>query len=262
MFDMLVDSHCHLNMLNLEAYDGSLSQLLDCSRQAGVSHILCVATDLANSHETCAIAEQYDFVSASVGLHPSEQLDYQLGVEELLSLAKHDQVIALGETGLDYYYNETGLDNMRERFRVHIRAAHQAQKPLIIHTRGAQEDTIRIMREEKADQVGGVMHCFTESWEMAEQALELGFYISFSGIVTFKNAQQVVEVVKQVPLENMLLETDAPYLTPVPYRGKPNQPHYVRYVAEKIAELKALPVETVVRQTGENFSRLFGVELL
>lgn len=255
---MLVDSHCHLNMLNLDKYQDDLSQALQAATDAGVEHVLCVGVDVRNTQQVLSVAEQFENVSASVGLHPSEQRDYDISQDELLKMADHDKVVAIGETGLDYYYNKDNLDSMRERFRVHIRAAREVNKPIIVHTRDAQQDTIQIMRDEKANECCGVMHCFTESWEMAQQALELGFYVSFSGIVTFKNAKNVQEVAKNVPLERLLIETDAPYLTPVPYRGKPNEPAYVKYVAEKIAELKDISFAEVAKQTTENFYTLFG----
>ncbi len=254
---MLVDSHCHLNMLNLDAYNGNLGALIDQAKSVGVEHILCVGVDIDNAQAVIDIADQYEGVSASVGLHPSEKVDKEPTVEELVTLARHPKVVAIGETGLDYYYNDSGLDIMRDRFRTHIRAALTLKKPIIIHSRSAHEDTIRIMREENAARVKGVMHCFTESWEMAQEAMELGFFISFSGIVTFKNAKNVAEVAEKVPLDRMLIETDAPYLTPVPYRGKPNEPQYVRFVAEHLAKIKQTTFEAVADQTTANFNALF-----
>lgn len=254
---MLVDSHCHLNMLNLDAYKGDLSALIEQAKSVGVEHILCVGVDIENAQAVIDIADQYEGVSASVGLHPSEKVKTEPSVEELVTLASHPKVVAIGETGLDYYYNDSGLDVMRERFRTHIKAALQLKKPIIIHSRNAHQDTIQIMREENASQVKGVMHCFTESWEMAQEAMKLGFFISFSGIVTFKNAANVAEVAKKVPLDCMLIETDAPYLTPVPYRGKPNEPQHVRFVAEHLAQLKQTTYETIAAQTTENFHALF-----
>lgn len=254
---MLVDSHCHLNLLDLSAFDGKMENLIAHAKSMGVAHILCVGVDLDTAQTVIDIANQYDGVSASVGVHPSEKLAQEPDENVLLTFAQQKNVIAIGETGLDYYYNESGLDVMRERFRLHIRIAKQLQKPLIIHTRSAQEDTLCIMREEDAGVVGGVMHCFTESLDMAKAAMDLGFYISFSGIVTFKNAINVAEVARHVPLSKMLIETDAPYLTPVPYRGKPNYPHYVRFVAEKIAEIKGESVENVIKVTGQNFVDCF-----
>ena len=254
---MLIDSHCHLNILDLDADNGDLGALIERAKNVGVDHILCVGINIENAQAVIDVAQQFKQVSASVGLHPSETVETEPTVMELVKWADHPKVVAIGETGLDFYYNKTGLDNMRERFRVHIRAALKSKKPLIIHTRDARQDTINIMREENASQVGGVMHCFTESWQMAQEAMELGFYISFSGIVTFKNAKNVVEVAQQVPMDKMLIETDAPYLTPDPYRGKPNEPQYVRFVAERIAKIKGISYEEVVEQTGQNFSQLF-----
>lgn len=259
---MFVDSHCHLNLLNLAAYQGDLDVLVNQTKTVGVEQMLCVGIDLEHAQDVITIAERYSCVYASVGLHPSENREHDVTADELLKFIVHPKVIAVGETGLDYYYNKENLDRMRDRFRIHIRVAKQIKRPLIIHSRNARKDTIDIMREEKADEVGGVMHCFTESWEMAQQAMELGFYISFSGIVTFKNAKEITEVAKKVPLERMLIETDAPYLAPVPYRGKPNEPQYIRFIAKKIAELKNISVEEVGRITTNNFIKLFRVELL
>ena len=234
---MLIDSHCHLNLLNLDKYQGDLAALIQAAKASGLDHILNVAVDLAGAPQVIATANLFEDVSASVGIHPSEKLEIEPSVDEIIALASADKVVAIGETGLDYYYNKENLDAMRERFRRQVRVARELKKPIIIHTREAQEDTIKIMREEGAAEVGGVMHCFTENYEMASQAIDLGFYISFSGIVTFKNATNVVDVATKVPLSSMLVETDAPYLTPIPFRGKPNEPQFVRYTAEKIAEL-------------------------
>lgn len=253
----MIDSHCHLNMLKLEPYGGDLSALVNAAQEAGVKHILCVGTDLENSKTVIEIAKRFPNVSASIGLHPSDKVDKEPTIEDLVKLANHPKVVAIGETGLDYYYNKEGWDEMGDRFRKHIRAAFQVKKPLIIHSRSAQEDTIRILKEENAEKVKGVMHCFTESWEMAEQAMALGFYISFSGIVTFKNAKNVIAVAEKVPLDRLLIETDAPYLAPEPYRGKSNEPKYLSQVAIKIAQLKNVSLETVVRQTTENYFSLF-----
>jgi TatD DNase family protein len=253
-----VDSHCHLNMLDLTAYQDDLGALLEQAKRVGVKHILCVGVDLEHAQEVIDIAQRFPDVSASVGVHPSEKIP--VSRTELLALAKHPKVIALGETGLDYHYNDSGLEEQRERFRLHISLAKELKKPLIIHSRDAREDTIRILREENAQEIGGVMHCFTESWEMAAQALALNFYISFSGIVTFKNAVEVAEVAQKVPLDRILIETDAPYLTPAPHRGKkPNEPQYVCLVAEKIASLKGLPIKEVAQQTTQNFFSLFKI---
>lgn len=254
---MFIDSHCHLDRLKLDAYEGCLSALIDRSRSVGVEHILCVATDLENSETVIKIAEQFVDVSASVGVHPSDALEQEPTVDELVSLAVHPKVVAIGETGLDYYYNESELEVRRERFRIHIRAAKKVKKPLIVHSRAAREDTINILSEESASEVAGVMHCFTESWDMAQEALKMGFYISISGIVTFKNAGNVTEIAKKVPLERLLIETDAPFLAPTPFRGKQNEPQYVRFVAEKVAQLRGLTLESLAQATAQNFKTLF-----
>lgn len=254
---MLVDSHCHLDMLDLTPYGGKLESLVEESKNVGVERILCVCVNLQKAQKIIAIAEQFDNVSASVGLHPSEKVVREPSSFDLAKLANHPKVVAIGETGLDYYYNSTDLDMMRNRFRRHIQAAVKVGKPLIIHTRNAHADTIKIMREENAKIVGGVMHCFTESWEMAQEAMDLGFYISFSGIVTFKNAKNVAEIAKRVNLEKMLIETDSPYLAPVPFRGKKNEPQYVRYIAEAISKLKNVSFNEVARKTTQNYYELF-----
>lgn len=253
----IVDSHCHLNMLNLDHYQGDLSKVVAAAKQAGVESILCVSVDLESAPQVIHIAHQFENVWASVGMHPSDKVEREPKAEDYLALINNPKVVAVGETGLDYYYNKEGLEHMRERFRLQIRVAREVNKPIIVHTRDAREDTLAIMREENAAEVGGVMHCFTESVEMAEAAMDMGFYISFSGIVTFKNAANVAAVAEAVPLERMLIETDAPYLTPVPYRGKPNEPQYVRFVADKIAELKGVSFDEVASKTTENFYQLF-----
>lgn len=239
-----------------------MSDVLAQMRQNEVISALCVSVNLADFPQVLALAEQYPHIFASVGVHP----DYE-GVEEpdvarLVGLAQHPKVIAIGETGLDYFRLKGDLEWQRARFRNHIRAARASSKPLIIHTREAAADTLRIMAEENAAEASGVMHCFTETWEVAEAALAMGFYISFSGIVTFKNAKQLKEVAQRVPLERMLIETDAPYLAPVPHRGKLNQPAYVKHVAEEIALLRGIGVDEVGRRTTENFERLFKLEKL
>lgn len=253
----IVDSHCHLDRLDLTPYHGDLSLAIAAAQQQGVSHMLCVAIDLTNIAAVIAIAERYANVTASVGVHPTEELAEAVTVETLVNYARHPKVVAIGETGLDYYRLEGDLTWQQERFRTHIRAARQVNKPLIIHTRQARADTIAILQQEGAVEVGGVLHCFTEDWAMAQQALDLNFYISFSGIVTFKNALELKEIAQKVPLDKMLIETDAPYLAPVPFRGKSNEPAYVRYVAEYIAELRGIPVAELAEQTTENFFRLF-----
>ncbi|NNM58346.1 MAG: TatD family hydrolase [Legionellales bacterium] len=253
----IIDSHCHLDRLDLTPYGNSLDAALDAARNVGVSHFLCVSVDMNNCHSVLQIAHTYPDVSASVGLHPAEQDTIEPSLDDLLKLASDEVVIAIGETGLDYYHVQGDRTWQQERFRCHIRAARELGKPLIIHTREASEDTIRILKEEKAHEVGGVMHCFTETLSVAKQAMELGFYISFSGIITFKNATDLQSLVKHIPLDRMLIETDSPYLAPMPYRGKPNEPAYVKYVAEKIAELLELDYAIIAKATSDNFYRLF-----
>jgi TatD DNase family protein len=253
---MFIDSHCHINFAELS---GDLEGLLARMQTAEVSQALCVSVSLETFPDVLAIAERHSNVFASAGVHPDQIDCEEPTVEGLVSLAANPRVVAIGETGLDYFRLEGDLEWQRERFRRHIRAAKLAHKPLIIHTRSAAEDTLRIMSEEGAASAGGVMHCFTESWEVAEAAMAMGFLISFSGIVTFKNAKALREVASRVPLEMTLIETDSPYLAPVPHRGKTNEPAFVRHVAEEIARIKSLPVETVARATADNFCRLFGV---
>ena len=255
---MFIDSHCHINFPELAA---RMPELLAKMADNKVTHALCVSVDLPDFPQVLALAEQYPHIYASVGVHPDYEDTPEPSVEQLVQLSDHPKIIAIGETGLDYYRLEGDLEWQRERFRTHIRASRITRKPLIIHTRSASEDTIRIMREEGAgsDKGGaaGVMHCFTESLEVAEAALAMGFYISFSGIVTFKSAKDLQAVAKVVPLERMLIETDSPYLAPVPYRGKMNEPAHVRHVAEYIATLKELPLAQVAQQTSDNFFNLF-----
>lgn len=251
---MFVDSHCHLNFPDLaKDLDLHLAQMLENK----VSHALCVGVDLENLPQIFALAEEHENLFASVGVHPSHEEGEEPSLERLLELAQWPKVVAIGETGLDYYWHKDKPAWQRERFRTHIRAACATGLPLIIHTRESAADTLQILREEGAERVGGVMHCFTESWEVAEQALALGFYISFSGIVTFKTAQELKEVAKRVPLDRLLIETDAPYLAPVPFRGKMNHPALVKHVAEHIADLRGMPVTELAAASSDNFFRLF-----
>ena len=254
---MLVDSHCHLDRVALDHYDGSFARFVGKTLESGIGHMLCVSIDLESWPDMVELVKPYPQISLSVGVHPNDKERREPSVEELIELSRTPRVVAIGETGLDYFHGEGDLDWQRDRFRRHIRAAVAAQMPLIIHTRQAKADTIDIMREEGAAEAGGVMHCFTEDWPMAKQALEMGFHISFSGIITFKNAAELREVVQQVPMDKLLIETDSPYLAPVPYRGKPNQPLYVERVAACVAELKGLPPAAVAEQTAENFYRCF-----
>lgn len=252
----LVDTHCHLHWLS-EAHELPLDDLMQNAKEAGVEHFLCVAISFDDVPTILNVAEQYPHVYGSVGLHPNEERGQEPTIKDIISMAQHPRIIAIGETGLDYYRTQGDHGPQQARFRRHIQAALSLNAPLIIHTREAKEDTIRILKEEGAEKVAGVMHCFTEDVAMAEQALELGFYISLAGIVTFKNATNLHEVAKVVPLSRLLIETDCPYLAPVPFRGKPNQPAYVKYVAEKIAELKGISFEEVAEQTTKNFFDCF-----
>lgn len=254
---MLVDSHCHLDRVDLTPYDGEFSRLMAASREAGVARMLCVSIDLESYPQMLALVDAYPEVFVSVGVHPNDHDSREPSVAELVELSAHSKNVAIGETGLDYFRTGGKLDWQRDRFRTHIRAARETGKPLIIHTREAREDTIEIMREENAQTVGGVMHCFTETWDMARAALDLGFYVSFSGIVTFKSADQLRDVAARVPEDRLLIETDSPYLSPVPYRGKPNEPRYVGKVAETIAEVRGISYQQVARLSTENFHRLF-----
>ena len=251
---MLVDSHCHLDFPDLAA---NLPQLLDLMQQNDVGCAVCIGVNLEDLPRVLALAEAHPQIFASVGVHPESTDVEEPSVADLVALATHPKVIAIGETGLDYYWHKDAPEWQRERFRTHIRAARESGKPLVIHNRDATADVLRLLEEERAGEVGGIMHCFTESWAVAEAVLELGFYISLSGIVTFKNALLIKEVARRVPLDRLLVETDSPYLAPVPYRGKTNQPGYVKHVAEEIARLRGLAYEEVVTATTDNFFRLF-----
>ncbi len=254
---MLVDSHCHLDCLELSAHSGSLDSALAAARDKGVGYFLCVCIDLEHFADVLSIAESHPDISASVGVHPTSTGGEEPTLERLIKLAKSEKVVAIGETGLDFYRQPEKPEWQIERFKTHIEASRQSRKPLIVHTRMAREDTIACMKSAGADEVGGVMHCFTEDWEMAKKALDLNFYISFSGIVTFKNALELKEVAKKVPLDKMLIETDSPYLAPMPYRGKPNEPAYVLQVAEYLSTLKGVSLEVLAEQTTKNFFSLF-----
>ena len=251
---MLVDSHCHLDFEDLSS---RLPDVLARMAANGVGAAVCIAVNLEDLPRVLALAESDDRLFASVGVHPEYSDTQEPSEDQLVALAAHPKVIAIGETGLDYYWHKDAPEWQRDRFRVHIRAARRCALPLVIHTRDAAADTLRIMAEEGAGEAGGIMHCFTESWEVAAAALDLGFHISFSGIVTFKNALQIKEVARKVPMDRLLIETDAPYLAPVPYRGKTNEPGFVLHVAEEIARLRGLSVEAVAEITTNNFVRLF-----
>jgi TatD DNase family protein len=249
----LVDSHCHLDF---PEFEGKLGEVREEMRANGVTHALCISVELPKFPKVLALAEAHENFFASVGVHPDHEAEV-VETGRLVELAAHPKVVAVGETGLDYHRLSGDLEWQRERFRTHIRAARKCRKPLVIHTRDAAEDTLRIMREEGAGEVGGVMHCFTETQEVADGALALGFHISFSGIVTFKNATQLKEVARRVPLERLLVETDSPYLAPVPHRGKTNRPGLVRHVAEEVARLRGIAFEDLAEATTRNFFRLF-----
>lgn len=251
---LLVDSHCHLNF---EPLNAGLEDVLQRARDNGVGHMLCVSVTLETFPEIHQIALEHANVFASVGVHPNEREGRDPSVDDLVDLARDERVVAIGETGLDYYRSQGDMAWQQERFRCHIRAAKECGKPLIIHTREAAADTLRIMREEKAGEIGGVMHCFTEGREVARAALDLGFYISFSGIVTFRSADALREVAKQVPRDRLLIETDAPYLAPMPHRGKTNEPSFVRHVAECLAEVRDTTLDNVAADTTRNFFSLF-----
>jgi TatD DNase family protein len=255
---MLVDSHCHLDFPELAE---NLPQLIDRMQEAGVAAALCAGVTLEGFPAVLGIARRYRNIFAAVGVHPDTREGMEADVETLVRLADDPKVVAIGETGLDYYRLEGDLEWQRQRFRVHIQAAKRCRKPLIIHTRSAREDTLKIIQEERAGEVGGVFHCFTEDRETAWKAIGLGFHVSFSGIVTFKNATELKKVAAELPLERMLVETDAPYLAPVPHRGKLNEPAYVRHVAEDIAALRGISPKAVAEATTANFCRLFGVSL-
>lgn len=251
---VFIDSHCHVNFPDLASdYEAIAKRMAE--NKVGMA--LCVSVNLPDWDPMMEMVEREPTLWGSVGVHPDYENEIEPTVEDLVARSTHPKVVAIGETGLDYFRLTGDLEWQRERFRTHIRAAKQAKLPLIIHTRQAREDTIRILQEEGAHEVGGVMHCFTESWEMAQQSMALGFYVSFSGIVTFKNARDLQETAAKMPMERLLIETDSPYLAPVPHRGKRNDPSLVVHVAEKIAELKGLSVKEVAQQSTDNFFRLF-----
>lgn len=251
---MLVDSHCHLDFPDLAQ---RLPEILQRMHDNAVGAAVCVGVNLEDFPRVLALAEGHRQLYATVGVHPEYTEVKEPSVADLVHLADHPRVIAIGETGLDYYWQKDRPEWQRERFRTHIRAARECGKPLVVHTRESVDDTLRLLEEEGAGAVGGVMHCFTEDWTAAQRALDLGFHLSFSGIVTFKNALQVKDVARRCPLDRLLVETDAPYLAPVPYRGKTNEPAYVRHVAEEIARLRDLPLAAVIEATTDNFFTLF-----
>ena len=252
---MFIDSHCHLDLLAQE--EGGIDLAINNAKENGVDHILCISIDKSSCHKIIEIVESNTYLSASVGIHPNIEQTENFTLEELVSLANHEKVIAIGETGLDYFRSEGDLGWQRERFRVHVEAAKELKKPLIVHTREARKDTMDILENEDAESAGGIIHCFTEDWETAKRALDIGFYISLSGILTFKNARELQEVAKKLPLDRILIETDSPYLAPVPHRGKTNQPAFVKHVAEFLAELRGDSVENIAKMTSDNFHTAF-----
>lgn len=255
---LFIDSHCHLDRLDLALYDNNLDNVINAAKQAKVDKLLCVSVTLADFPQMVEKTANYQDVFLSCGAHPLNQED-KIDSDNLLALSAHPRVIAIGETGLDYHYAPETKTLQLDSFKKHIRVAKALNKPLIIHTRDAREDTLAILRSEGADQVGGVLHCFTESWAMAEQAIELGFYISFSGIVTFKNASALREVAALVPDDKFMIETDSPYLAPVPHRGKENQPAFVTEVAKHLASIRGQSVEEIARLSTNNFNTLFNL---
>ncbi len=251
---MLVDSHCHLDFPDLAS---GLPDILARMQENRVGLAVCIGVNLEDFPGVLALAEQYPQLYATVGVHPEYTDVEEPTAERLLELAAHPKVIGIGETGLDYYWQKDRPEWQRVRFRTHITAAKRCTKPLIVHTRDSATDTLRVLKEEGAEAVGGVMHCFTENWEIARQALDLGFFISFSGIVTFKNAAVIKDVAQKCPLDRILVETDSPYLAPAPYRGKRNEPSYVRHVADEIARLRGISQDTLDEATTDNFFSLF-----
>jgi len=251
---MLVDSHCHLDLIDAEL--GDVEQLLANAAERQIHHLLCVSVGLENAGTVRALAERYDNVFASAGIHPNEVANTPITAEQLLELSAHEAVVAIGETGLDYYRSDNAVQQ-REQLAVHIGVARELSKPLIIHMRDSAEDTLAVLADEKASEVGGVMHCYVEDIDSAKKAIDMGFMISFSGIVTFRNAANLQQVAQQIPAESLLVETDAPWLAPVPWRGKTNQPAYVRDVAEFMAELREISLQELAQVTTDNFFRLF-----
>ena len=254
---MFIDSHCHLDRLDLSPYDGNFEAMLDAATARQVQQMLCVSIEMEQFRSMYEQIKPYEHIFASVGVHPLNTEGDVVSTEVLVEAAQQPRIVAIGETGLDYYYQQDTVEVQQQSFRNHLQASSETKLPTIIHTRDAREDTLSIIRDCGDVNVGGVLHCFTESLEMAKAALDLNYMISFSGIITFRNAAELREVVKAIPLERILIETDAPYLAPVPYRGKKNEPKYVVEVAQCVADLKGVRVEQVADQTRENFHQLF-----
>lgn len=256
---MFVDSHCHLDCIKLDEFGNDFGTMLGMCDRAGVEHMLCVSIDFDNYPTMLEQVEPFAQISVSAGVHPMADRGNDVDIDSLLRNASHHRVVAIGETGLDYYYHKGDREWQQQRFRTHLRCALELDKPVIVHTRDASQDTLAILDEENAQRCGGVIHCFTESMDFAERAIDMGFMISFSGIITFNNADALRQVARRVPDEFLLIETDAPYLAPAPYRGKQNYPAYVVRVAETLAEIRGTAVEHIAQQTSENFYRTFRV---
>lgn len=254
---MFIDSHCHLDRIDLAPYQNDFSCFMQEAKNSQIRHMLCISIDMESYPAMLNLVSDYRQISVTVGVHPNVQKSKEPEVEELISIGQLAKVVAIGETGLDYFRSTGDLDWQKQRFRKHIRAARALGKPLIIHTRDAKQEALQILAEEEASEVGGVIHCFTEDWEFAKKALDLNFYISFSGIITFNNAQEIKQVAKKIPSNRFLIETDSPYLAPVPFRGKPNYPAYVRFVAEEIASLRGTSINKIAEISTENFFTLF-----
>lgn len=254
---MYIDSHCHLDRIDLSPYGNDFATFMQEAELQQIQHMLCIAIDLESYPAMRQLVQPYEKISLSVGVHPNTTGGHEPTIDDLLALAADDKVIAIGETGLDYFHSKGDLIWQRQRFKNHVQVAKILNKPLIIHTREAGHDALDVLKEEGADQVGGIIHCFTEDWAYAEKAVDLNFYVSFSGIVTFKNAVAIKEVAQKIAPDRFLIETDSPYLAPMPFRGKPNYPTYVRYVAEYIAGLRNISVAEVAQLSRDNFYRLF-----
>lgn len=254
---MLVDSHCHLDRINLTPYEGQLAGAIQAAHARGIQQMLCIGISLDNIQTVIDIAQQHPGVVASVGVHPCDVKEGTASAEQLLQWAQQSKVVALGETGLDYHYETESKALQHESFALHLEVGGKTGLPVVVHTREARDDTIDLIKAHGSLEHAGVLHCFTEDWDMAKRALDLNYYISISGIVTFKNAEQIRDVVRKMPIDRLLVETDSPYLAPVPYRGKPNEPRYVREVAEFVAEVRGMAFEELAQQTTDNFYRLF-----
>ena len=254
---MLIDSHCHLDRIDLTPYNGDFARFVEQCTAADVTQMLCVAIDLEHYPAMRQLIDPFPQIAVSVGVHPNHEPTFQVTVKQLVELATDARCVAIGETGLDYYRSSGDLTWQHERFRIHIAAARACGKPLIIHNREAGADIMRVLTEERANEIGGVIHCFTDSWEIAERGLELGFYISFSGVVTFKTAEALREVARRVPLERILMETDAPYLAPTPHRGKPNSPHFIPLIAQCLADIHQMTLPEFAAVVRANDQRLF-----